>query len=338
MAYQQALLPDSDHSDSDSAFSEALEDSWTASLSSSVLNYRYENGRRYHAFREGQYVLPNDEPEQDRLDMFHHIFRMILGGHLYRAPLVQPQRVLDLGCGTGLWCVEVGDDHPESIVVGVDLSPIQPTLLPPNVKFYVDDIESDWTYPPSERFDYIHGRAMCGCVADWPGLFRRSLHHLRPGGWLEMQDYQCQVRGDDDTISGAVYLLDWVEQINEASKRFGKILQSAAGMKAHMVDAGFVDVHEEVYKVPIGTWPKERRFKELGMYYRAQFIDAVEPYTLALYTRVLGYTPDEARIIVARVKRDLANPKYHMYVHFHFVWGQKPPEQVPPPPSISDGR
>ena len=49
--------------------------------------YRYENGRRYHAYREGEYPLPNDDPEQDRLDLLHHIFRLVLGGALYRAPI-----------------------------------------------------------------------------------------------------------------------------------------------------------------------------------------------------------------------------------------------------------
>jgi hypothetical protein len=33
------------------------------------MNYTYENGRRYHSFHEGEYVLPNDEQEQDRLDL-----------------------------------------------------------------------------------------------------------------------------------------------------------------------------------------------------------------------------------------------------------------------------
>lgn len=36
----------------------------TASLTSSVLAYREENGRRYHAFRDGQYFMPNDSLEQ----------------------------------------------------------------------------------------------------------------------------------------------------------------------------------------------------------------------------------------------------------------------------------
>jgi hypothetical protein len=38
----------------------------TTSLASSILNYQYENGRRYHAYRAGSYAMPNDETEQER--------------------------------------------------------------------------------------------------------------------------------------------------------------------------------------------------------------------------------------------------------------------------------
>lgn len=72
----------------------------STSISSSVVNYTYENGRRYHAYREGEYLLPNDEREQERMDLHHHIFRMALGGALHRAPIPSDvQRVLDLGTG-----------------------------------------------------------------------------------------------------------------------------------------------------------------------------------------------------------------------------------------------
>jgi hypothetical protein len=35
--------------------------SYTMSATSSVFNFRYEHGRRYHAYAEGQYPVPNDE-------------------------------------------------------------------------------------------------------------------------------------------------------------------------------------------------------------------------------------------------------------------------------------
>lgn len=79
------------------------------SLTSSVRDYVYENGRRYHSYRLGQYPMPNDEEEQDRMELMHHICRLLVGGGLFRAPVmdqVQPDeriRILDLGTGTGSW-------------------------------------------------------------------------------------------------------------------------------------------------------------------------------------------------------------------------------------------
>jgi hypothetical protein len=52
-------------------------------------------------------MLPNDETEQDRLDLHHHVFRLILRGTLFRAPInnMDVHRVLDFGTGTGIWAV-----------------------------------------------------------------------------------------------------------------------------------------------------------------------------------------------------------------------------------------
>lgn len=76
-------------------------------MTSSIRSYKYENGRRYHAYLEGQYSLPNDEEEQDRMDLLHHIFKLITGGELALAPIGKtPGRVLDFGTGTGIWAME----------------------------------------------------------------------------------------------------------------------------------------------------------------------------------------------------------------------------------------
>lgn len=38
----------------------------TASLRSSLINHRDENGRKYHAFKDGKYLLPTDDVSLDR--------------------------------------------------------------------------------------------------------------------------------------------------------------------------------------------------------------------------------------------------------------------------------
>ena len=69
-----------------------------------------------------------------------------------------------------------------------------------------------------------------------------------------------------------------------------------------MEDAGFFDVQEEIYKVPIGPWAKRKKFKKLEKYFLAQFLDCIEPFLLALFTRPLGYTVDETKVMVAKIK------------------------------------
>ncbi|KAK5043512.1 hypothetical protein LTR84_011926 [Exophiala bonariae] len=317
------LEPVSD--DADSAYSELIDSNMSASLASSVLNYRYENGRRYHAYREGQYYLPNDEQEQGRLGMLHHIFILVLDGALFRSPLQQisPQRVLDLGCGTGLWSIQFADDLPQSLVIGVDLSPIQPNWVPPNCKFYVDDIESEWNYSQMEHFDYIHGRALCGSIADWPGLFTQSFNNLKPGGWLEIQEVYFHIYDYDGSMDEAPNLKHWQALMTEASRRFGRDLTTANILKQYMEDAGFVDVQEEIFKVPTGPWARGRKFKELGKYSLMQWLDSVEPLSLALFTRVLEYTAEETKNIVSKVKGELLNPRLHTYLNFYFICGRK---------------
>jgi hypothetical protein len=68
----------------------------------------------------------------------------------------------------------VGEQFPSANVLGIDLSPIQPTWLPPNVHFMVDDVESTWLYP-QDHFDYIHSRHTVQAIRDWPQLFGNAL-------------------------------------------------------------------------------------------------------------------------------------------------------------------
>lgn len=74
--------PSSD--DDDDALSEILS---TISLSDSIMDYVYENGRRYHSYPHALYAFPNDEQEQDRLDLMHHLWNLALGGELFLAPI-----------------------------------------------------------------------------------------------------------------------------------------------------------------------------------------------------------------------------------------------------------
>lgn len=115
---------------------------------------------------------PYSQEEAERLELMHSIFTMTTDGYLHLAPINwHPQRILDIGCGTGTWCIEMADAYPSAEVVGVELSPSQPMLVPPNLTFQIDEFDDEWTY--SRSFDYIHARLLAGRVRDWPRLMRQ---------------------------------------------------------------------------------------------------------------------------------------------------------------------
>ncbi|PGH18052.1 hypothetical protein AJ79_00678 [Helicocarpus griseus UAMH5409] len=322
-----AALPNleaDDTTETDSTYDGSIgSTSYATSLASSVKNYVYANGRRYNAFRAGEYMLPNDEDEQARMDLTHHIYKLLLGGAIYTAPIkANPQRVLDIGTGTGIWAIDFADEHPESQVIGNDLSPIQPSWIPSNCMFEIDDLESEWPY--TRPFDFIHAREMAGSISDFDRLFKQAYDNLVPGGYFEIQSIEPNFYSDDGSYELAKDLREWVRLEFEASSKFGKPLDVVPSLPGRMKKAGFEDVSTQVLKLPVGNWPKDKHMKEVGRFQQVQMLQALEPYSLFLFTKVLGWTVSETQVLIAGVQSDLKNRDVHVYSRVHFTRGRKP--------------
>jgi Methyltransferase domain len=117
--------------------------------------------------------------------------------------------------------------------------------VPPNVTFEIDDAEDEWLY--NQKFDLVHTRTLCGAIRDWPRFHKQAFNHIRPGGWFEMQENDAWFQRDDGTCPEWSKL--FLENLDEASIRSGRRLNVAKEQKQHMIDAGFINVHDEVFKV-----------------------------------------------------------------------------------------
>ncbi|KAL5622541.1 hypothetical protein FOBRF1_001791 [Fusarium oxysporum] len=314
-----------DFPDDDSAIGDDAASS-TASINSSIMAYRTENGRTYHAFRESiNYVLPNDSSEQERLDLQHHLFTLTLGGKLYLSPIGGDKplsRALDAGTGTGVWAIDFADAHPETQVIGIDLSPIQPNFLPTNLQFQVDDLEDEWTF--SYNFDFIFARMMTGSIGDFPKFFTQSFNALSPGGWVECQDITFPAQCDDGTLKKDSYIDQWSSLMIEATNKFGRTAESAKFYKQQMIDAGFVNVTEVVYKWPTNRWPADPYYKELGFWCNHNIAGELSGLSMVLFTRGLGWSPEEVEVFLAKVRTDMKDRRIHAWWPIHVVYGQKP--------------
>ena len=188
-----------------------------------------------------------------------------LGGQLFLAPLREPRRILDLGTGTGIWALDVGDLHERAEVVGNDLSPIQPAWVPPNVRFEVDDVEAEWTY--SQPFDLIHCRQMGATIRDWPHLVGQAFKHTAPGGYAEFCEYDLTYTSPDGSLTEATTLRQTNIQFLDALRKIDVEPNVGPLLEGYLKEAGFEDVVVKKFPLPVGTWPlKENLVRALNCY------------------------------------------------------------------------
>lgn len=313
---------DADEDDTDSVLDGQVRDSLT-SLRSSILQYQQENGRTYHAMSAGKYFLPNDDVEVERLDLQHAVMGVTLGGDHCLCPKNNgAKRVLDLGTGSGIWAIEYADAHPEADVIGVDLSPVQPSFVPPNCHFEIDDLEKEWTW--SQPFDFIFSRMMTGSFSDNADIVQKAFDRLEPGGYFEAQDMALPIGCDDGTLTEDSALWKWMLLVMEGMDRLGRPVRAAQQWKEIMEAVGFEDVVETIFKWPTNRWPRAKSYKDLGMWSLANMDQALEAATLAPLTRTLGWSKEEVMVLVSQARKVLRDPTVHAYWPIHIVYGRKP--------------
>ncbi|RIB25447.1 S-adenosyl-L-methionine-dependent methyltransferase [Gigaspora rosea] len=149
---------------------------------SSQTEFRYVDGRRFHNVKDVVYALPNDEEESDRLHLQHFLLRYIWQSN-FSAPIEHilsksDSKILDAG-------------YPSISVVGLDISPHQPTQIKPsNFTFVKANILEGLPFEDN-TFDFVFQRYLVSAYSKdkWPYVINELVRVLKPGGFLELCEF-----------------------------------------------------------------------------------------------------------------------------------------------------
>ncbi|RKP11059.1 S-adenosyl-L-methionine-dependent methyltransferase [Thamnocephalis sphaerospora] len=275
-------------------------------------SFTYVDGRRHHNNPSCPYPLPNDLEEINRLDIQHHVIQQVTQRR-YFAPLDNPKRAIDIGTGTGIWMMETATDYPECEFLGIDIAPLQPTVvLPQNCRFELRNALEPFPHSTG-YFDYVRHRLLVAAIPKdkWVPYVRECVRICASGGWVEMIDTNCAYQG-----GGAAWRRIG-SMVKGALRARGLSLETVDILDTLMREAGLVDVCVEEFKVPAG------RLSGGGI--GELFLSGVCMATMALmplFATTYGMSHQELDELVRKAKKEVE--QHAAYLTFRAHIGRKP--------------
>ncbi len=222
-------------------------DPWEAA-STAKIPQPVQDTRRY--LEDSDYQLPKDEQEDVRLNFQHYALYHAIGNH-YVAPISPPlPLILDVGTGTGIWCMEMARLFPDSVVVGIDLS--DRSFKPPsqdNCLLRIGNVVSGLPFP-DDFFSFTHQRLLVAGItaANWPRVIQELVRVTRAGGWVELVEVGSLTDGAGPATARVQKFLVTVSQSlgfdGQIIHRLGDLLR----------EAGLRHVERQPIPIPVGDW------------------------------------------------------------------------------------
>lgn len=138
--------------------------------------------------------------------------------------------------------------------------------------------------------------------------------NLNPGGWAEFQDPDVNYRCDDGTLTEEHSLRKWVKVFMEGITKAGREPSPGPKLRALAEKAGFVNIREQVFKVPLGPWAKDPDLKETGMINLTQQVEGLEGFSLKVFD-LMGWSRIETEVLLAQVRNELKGRAFHAYTN-----------------------
>jgi hypothetical protein len=131
---------------------------------------------------------------------------------------------------------------------------------------------------------------------------------------MEQAEIDWTPRCANGTLPRDAHIVRWANELLDAMDGFVRPIRLNSNLtKRQMAEAGFVDIREEVIRLPFHGWPAEAHGKNLGRWFNLGIRQACQPLILAPLTRGRGWAPDEIRALSEYIRGEAHSNTAHAY-------------------------
>src|ERR1043166_9160780 len=144
--------------------------------------------------------------DDNRMNLKHNVLNYIWQGDFsskIEERLIKGNtKVIDLGCGSGQWLIDMSSKYPLSTFIGIDINPMSFPSKPDNVAFLQHNLLDHPGIPfPDKTFDFVFLRNLAlDVTSSWTHVINEMVRVANSNGCIELMNYDLE----KDTYEGPI--------------------------------------------------------------------------------------------------------------------------------------
>ncbi|CAO3692914.1 unnamed protein product [Rhizopus stolonifer] len=181
-------------------------ESSTLDLNKNIKHTTFNTKRSYHNEEKATYWMPKDDEEQQRLTGQHFAFKELYDGNLLSSVKKELDfetgiSILDIGCGSGVWIMDMIYDYPNCEYHGCDIVDTTNKILKiDQFTFTYGNILKGLPYADN-TFDFINMRLFIYALREdqWPSAIEEAIRVVKPGGMFQVTEIYTKLPTDSSS-------------------------------------------------------------------------------------------------------------------------------------------
>jgi len=234
--------------------------------------------------------------------------------------------VIDLGCGSGGWAMDIARQYPEISVTGVDNNE---SLLQyvkaharvrelENVQFQTMNILLPLDFPDTS-FDLVNARCLFSSFTpkDWPLLLQECKRILRPGGTLRLTEME---RANSNSPALEKFWDIYAKALFVSGRSFsrtGRFIGLTPYLGSLLHDAGFEQIGNRAHTPDVSSWTPDAEIWR-------QNTDITWGLLIPFLVKTGVTTEEEIHQLRTKAHIEMLADDYRGMSFYYTAWGTKP--------------
>lgn len=288
-------------------------------------------------------IYDSENQELDRLTYQHYLIKLLCDNKLFHIDQIYEKlnnnnetiKILECGCGTGIWSMELCEQYEYANIIGIDINNQFPNEIKPvNCIFRILDIldanfqnklSSLLKLDVQNYFDFIYQKFMVLALKedDWNNIIKKYVNILNHGGWIQFVETDLIIYNEFNNVPFSKKIQELINQLNKYFIKNNINNNYMKNLHKSFKENNLLNIKKIVYSCPIGKSKNKNNSKIYDILRNMMINNYIEGFR-NFHKKINFFDESEKDFenTLIKFRNELENIE-ETYVNIYIIIGQK---------------